>query len=238
MCTVSFIPSGDQCFITSNRDEHISRPQAYKPQFDTRGSARILYPKDPKAGGTWFALNENGVAVVLLNGAFTRHVSHGSYAKSRGLVVLDLAYSDRPKDVLWQMDLIRIEPFTLVVFDNELLEFRWDGNQKYFRPLDPAKSHIWSSATLYKDAVISQRSHLFDMFLNNNPKAGPDDVVDFHSNNHDDFENGFIIDRESGLKTFSVTQAVLGDGQMVMRHFDLMNKASYEVPFTAKQLIL
>lgn len=236
MCTVSFIPSGNRYFITSNRDEHISRPVAHQPQFESRGGSRVLFPKDPKAGGTWFALNENGVSVVLLNGAFTRHTSNGSYAKSRGLVVLDVAYSNQPKDLLWKMDLNGIEPFTLVVFDNELLEFRWDGSQKYFRPLDPTKNHIWSSATLYRDEVIAQRAQLFNRFMDNNPKAAPDDVVDFHSNNHDDFENGFIINRESGLKTFSVTQAILGEGDLMLRHFDLIENASYEVPFNTTQL--
>ena len=70
MCTVSFISTGDQYVITSNRDEHISRPLALQPQEETIGSVKVLFPRDPKAGGTWFALNEKGAVAVLLNGGF------------------------------------------------------------------------------------------------------------------------------------------------------------------------
>lgn len=238
MCTVSFVSVDNRYFITSNRDEHISRPSAQKPQEEVIGNTRILFPKDPKAGGTWFALNEYGVVSVLLNGAFVRHASVGNYRRSRGLILLDVISSDNPETKLWEMELYNIEPFTMVLFNSELLEFRWDGNQKYFRPLDKTKNHIWSSSTLYEDKVIEHRAQLFDRFIDQNPVIGASDVVNFHSTNHDDFENGFIIDRGSGLKTFSVTQVVLEEDETLMRHLDLLNNASYEVPFSSNQLIL
>ena len=238
MCTVSFIISGSRRLITSNRDEHISRPLALEPKKETIGSAKVLFPKDPKAGGSWFALNDNGSVAVLLNGGFVNHAPTGNYARSRGLVLLDVIASQQPYELLQAMELRRIEPFTLVLFNGKLLEFRWDGHQKYYRPLDASKNHIWSSATLYKDEVIKQRRNLFQKFIDGNSKITPKDVVDFHSNNHDDFENGFIIDRDSGLKTFSVTQAVLDDEEIVMRHLDLLNDKFFEVPFSPTQLTL
>ncbi|RIV67417.1 NRDE family protein [Flagellimonas aequoris] len=238
MCTVSFMSQGDTYLVTSNRDEHISRPRSLEPKEETVGPMRVLFPKDPRAGGTWFAVNEVGVVAVLLNGAFVGHLPNGNYAKSRGLIVLDVISSKKPEQMLEQMDLCRIEPFTLVLFNSRLLEFRWDGNQKYFRPLDKSKNHIWSSATLYQDAVIEHRARLFDRFTKENTLIKPQDVLNFHSNNHDDFENGFIIDRETGLKTFSVTQVVLDEEETLMRHVDLLNDKRYEVPFSSRQLIL
>ena len=236
MCTVSFIASGGRRLITSNRDEHISRPLALQPQEKTIGSVKVLFPKDPKAGGTWFALNENGSVAVLLNGGFVDHVPTGNYARSRGLVLLDVIASEHPYELLQEMELLNIEPFTLVFFNGDLLEFRWDGHQKYYRPLDAAKNHIWSSATLYNDAVIEHRKNLFEKFIGQNSRITSRKVVEFHSNNHDDFENGFIIDRDSGLKTFSVTQAVLDDEEILMRHLDLLNDKFIEVPFSSNQL--
>nr|WP_321414264.1 NRDE family protein [uncultured Allomuricauda sp.] len=236
MCTVSFIASGGRRLITSNRDEHISRPLALQPQEKTIGSVKVLFPKDPKAGGTWFALNENGSVAVLLNGGFVDHVPTGNYARSRGLVLLDVIASEHPYELLQEMELLNIEPFTLVFFNGDLLEFRWDGHQKYYRPLDAAKNHIWSSATLYNDTVIEHRKNLFEKFIGQNSRITSRKVVEFHSNNHDDFENGFIIDRDSGLKTFSVTQAVLDDEEIVMRHLDLLNDKFIEVPFSSNQL--
>jgi uncharacterized protein with NRDE domain len=232
MCTVSFISRGDRYFITSNRDEHISRPSANKPQEEIINDVKVLFPKDPKAGGTWFALNEFGVVSVLLNGAYVRHQSKGNYAKSRGLVLLDVISSLNPEICLQKMDLYNIEPFTLVLLNGNLLEFRWDGNQKYFTPLDKTQDHIWSSVTLYDDAVIAKRASLFNTFLRKTERIEAADVVDFHSNNHEDFENGFIIDRQTGLKTFSVTQAVIEPEEILMHHIDLHNDATYEVPFS------
>ncbi|MBO0322669.1 NRDE family protein [Muricauda sp. CAU 1633] len=231
MCTVSFISRNNRYYITSNRDEHVSRPLAYQPQEKTINDVKVLFPKDPKAGGTWFAINELGVVSVLLNGAYVRHQSKGSYVKSRGLVLLDVISSLHPETTLQQMDLYNIEPFTLILLNGSLLEFRWDGNQKYFTPLDKAKDHIWSSVTLYTDDVIAKRASLFDSFLRKKEHIEAKDVVDFHSNNHKDFENGFIIDRETGLKTFSVTQTVLDQEEILMRHIDLLSDTTYEVPF-------
>lgn len=236
MCTVSFIYSGGKRFITSNRDEHVSRPLAFRPQEEIIGNTKVLFPKDPKAGGTWFALNEFGSVAVLLNGGFVNHVPSGNYARSRGLVLLDVISSEHPYALLQNMELLNIEPFTLILFNGNLLEFRWDGHQKYYRPLDATKNHIWSSATLYTDEVIEHRRELFQKFTDGKTQIVGSSVIDFHSNNHDDFENGFIIDRDSGLKTFSVTQAILDDEDVRMHHLDLLNDAFFEVPFSPSQL--
>ena len=236
MCTVSFISRNNRYFITSNRDEHISRPLAYEPREEVINATKVLFPKDPRAGGTWFALNEYGAATVLLNGAFVRHGRIGNYAKSRGLVLLDAISSQEPELKLQEMDLYNIEPFTLILFNAKLLEFRWDGDQKYFKPLDKEKDHIWSSVTLYDDNVIAHRASLFDRFLQTTTDIGASDVMDFHSNNHQDFENGFIIDRKTGLKTFSVTQAVIDQEETLLRHLDLLNNKEYVMPFSPDQL--
>nr|WP_298930144.1 NRDE family protein [uncultured Allomuricauda sp.] len=238
MCTVSFISRNNNYFITSNRDEHISRPLAFEPMEEIVNSIKILFPKDPKAGGTWFALNENGVVAVLLNGAFKKHKSKGNYAKSRGLILLDVISASNPKSFVDEMDLNNIEPFTLVLFDAiTLMEFRWDGKQKHSKPLDKNQSHIWSSATLYDEEAIANRTSLFSEFMSVSSDIEASDVVDFHSNNNEDYENGFIIDRNTGLKTFSVTQAVLTKEEAVLKHFDLLNDKKYVIPFSPNQLI-
>nr|WP_298791270.1 NRDE family protein [uncultured Allomuricauda sp.] len=239
MCTVSFISRNNSYFITSNRDEHISRPNAFEPKEEIINSVKVLFPKDPKAGGTWFALNEYGMVTVLLNGAFERHESTGNYAKSRGVVLLEVISEPNPMLFIEEMVLNNIEPFTLVLFDGtKLVELRWDGKQKHMKPLNKNEDHIWSSATLYDEVVIEQRSSLFTDFIGNNNTITASDVVDFHSNNHEDDENGFIINRDTGLRTFSVTQAVLGMEESVLKHFDLLNNKKHIIPFSPNQLTL
>ena len=56
--------------ITSNRDEHIMRKNALAPAEQDINGKKVVFPKDPKAGGSWFAVAEDGAVVVFLNGAF------------------------------------------------------------------------------------------------------------------------------------------------------------------------
>jgi uncharacterized protein with NRDE domain len=70
----------------------------------------VIYPKDPKAGGTWYVVDENGTVLVLLNGAEEKHTIKLSYRKSRGLIVLDIIGNVSPRDFWNTIDLDGIEP--------------------------------------------------------------------------------------------------------------------------------
>ena len=112
MCTVTFVASQNKFIITHNRDEKTLRPSAVEPKNYLVNNKVILFPKDPKAGGTWFSVSQNGTVLVLLNGGEEKHEIQSSYRKSRGLIVLDLISS---KSVVsnWNfIDLQSIEPFT------------------------------------------------------------------------------------------------------------------------------
>lgn len=223
MCTVSFVAGHGIKFFTSNRDEHQLRPPAFAPAVAEINGTAVIFPKDSKAGGTWFAANERGGVVVLLNGAFVKHVSEGPYRRSRGLVLLDVVSAENATEAFHALDLDNIEPFTLVVFESETLhELRWDGSQRHAKPLDPNGAFIWSSATLYTPETIAHRERLFHAFLEKEPAPDAEAILSFHRHNHQDFENGFVIDRGDGMKTQSVTQAVLAPPAPIsLRHLDL-----------------
>ncbi|MCM4171938.1 hypothetical protein DHD32_10630 [Arenibacter sp. TNZ] len=224
MCTVSFISHQNKSIITSNRDEHVSRPTAFYPNEERINNYKVIYPKDPKGKGTWFAIREDGVALVLLNGAFQKHIPKERYAMSRGLVLLKIIGEEAPETQFAKMNLIEIEPFTLIFFNgSQLLEFRWDGSTKHRKELKPNGNYIWSSVTLYNEEVAQEREQLFEEFLKNNEWLNENSIVDFHLNNNDDFENGFVIDRNNGLQTVSITQAVIKKDELDFTHFDLLN---------------
>ena len=132
MCTVSFVFSKDKYIITSNRDEKTNRATAIAPKLYLINQKKIIFPKDPKAGGTWFAVNDKGTVVVLLNGAKCKHLPKLNYKKSRGLILLDVM-SEKCCVTAWQnIDLENIEPFTLILFENKkLYHLQWDGTKKY-----------------------------------------------------------------------------------------------------------
>src|SRR5678815_4163857 len=158
MCTETFIPSGDKIFLTSNRDERLRRKQALPPRFYIHNDVQLLYPRDEDAGGSWIAVNENGNAAVLLNGAFVKHAAFPSYKKSRGLILLDIIKAHIPVKYFSEIELSGIEPFTMIIVEaGNLFECRWNGTKKFPKHLEISNAYIWS-CLLYTSDAADERS--------------------------------------------------------------------------------
>jgi uncharacterized protein with NRDE domain len=226
MCTVTYIPStGNGYFLTSNRDEKKIRLVAQKPVWYLYASGKILFPKDGNAGGTWMALHENGNAMVLLNGATQAHQYLPPYRKSRGVVFLDIFDHPQPLAAFDQVNLHKIEPFTLVIRQQQYLFLtRWDGMDKTIEELDPAKGYIWSSSTLYSNEVIRKRKEWFDLFLTQHQDAGVDEILNFHRFAGDgDETNDVLMNRNDELFTVSITQLYRNQLNSLFQYYDLQN---------------
>jgi hypothetical protein len=222
MCTVTVVRNGGETIITSNRDEQVSRPAALSPKKYLINGKSITFPKDPFGGGTWFAIDDFGNAVVLLNGAKEKHQVLPQYRKSRGLILLDIISSTSPIAIWPLIDLSNIEAFTIVLFENKkLYELQWDGFTKQSRLIDRS-SAIWSSSTLYSKLITTSRESWFDELLSVKGSAITAlDMIGFHTTSHnDDHQNGLIIDRQN-LKTLSVTQAKIQNASSELTYFDL-----------------
>ncbi|HRH50701.1 MAG TPA: NRDE family protein [Panacibacter sp.] len=230
MCTVTFITAKDRYYITSNRDEKADRKQALQPASYCDDDITLVYPKDVDAGGTWIALHNNGNAAVLLNGAFTAHVSEPPYNKSRGIIFLDVISSDMPVEKFQRIDLTNIEPFTLVVFDdNNLYECRWDGSRKYHKQLNKNKHHIWSSATLYNEEIVKKREQWFAKWLKENPTPSMQDILHFHQfAGEGDTQNDLLMNRNNNMLTVSVTGIEFNDERATMHYIDLKDNVLYQ----------
>lgn len=220
MCTVTYFPLKNKIVLTSNRDEKPNRSAQ-----EIHREKGIFYPKDATKNGTWFAVSENGNALILLNGAFEKHPVKTNYRKSRGLIVLDLIAEEDIFKSIELIDLENIEPFTLVIFqENQLAEFRWDGAEKHFKILDINRPYIWSSATLYDESARGKRRQIFKEFLQNE-MISEEDILDFHHQKTDDMENGITIKRQNTIQTISTTQLVISD-EMTLKHYDRLNPYS------------
>jgi uncharacterized protein with NRDE domain len=233
MCTVSFVCSNDKIIITSNRDEKIIRPSAIPPKNYTLNGKNIIFPKDSKAGGTWYVVDENGTVLVLLNGADQKHQVQSNYRKSRGQIVLEMISSASPKEFWNEIDLENIEPFTLVLFqDKELFQLRWNGNEKSTINLEIDKNYVWSSSTLYSKDIQEQRSSWFYAFLDTNPEIDETKMLHFHRyTESDNSEHGLVINRKNELKTLSITQSVIEKNKVMIRHLDLIAEKEYSKTF-------
>ncbi len=231
MCTVSFIPVRDTFFITSNRDEKLSRKTAISPGMFEYNGQKLFFPKDADAGGTWIVMKENGDVAVLLNGAFICHTAEPPYRLSRGVVLLDIISSERPSVAFTKMNLQDIEPFTIILLENNCLyEFRWDGTEKYCRRLRVNRPYIWSSATLYDGFVIKKREQWFASFLNNHPIPTQQDVLNFHRFTGDgDQRNDLLMTRDSMYTTISISSILLTKDRGCIKYMDIKNNSSSEI---------
>jgi len=229
MCTVTFIPSGDKIYITSNRDEKSWRRQALPPRFYIHNQVQLLYPRDEDAGGSWIAVNENGNAAVLLNGAFVKHTPSSSYRKSRGLIFLDIIKSYKPLKYFSAIDLTSIEPFTIIIVEaTNLFECRWDGHKKYCRQRETAEAHIWSSATLYNKQVRGKREQRFAAWLIEHKEPEQDNILSFHRFSGDgNKETDLLMSRGGEIYTVSITSVELNNANAIMQYHDLHNKETH-----------
>lgn len=134
MCTVSWLhqDSGYQLFC--NRDEKRTRRPASEPRMLTREGVRFLAPIDGDFGGTWIAVNEFRLSLVLLNRA------PSSAAKlSRGLLPMNLIRSRSLAEVSGTVaasDLSGFAPFALAALEPDMpaMLFHWNGRDLMVSP--------------------------------------------------------------------------------------------------------
>ena len=222
MCTVTYIPTPEGCIVTSNRDEKITRERALSPQEYLIEGKKIIFPKDPKAGGTWVANNETKI-IVLLNGAQEKHIPKPNYRKSRGLVVLDLMTAENTFDYWEKIDLTDIEPFTIVLVENnKLIQLQWNEAEKSTTEFDSKQFHIWSSSTLYSKEIREQRKEWFQDFIKRKNAPTPEEILHFHQfTESENKEFGLQINRNDVLKTISITQCKVMNDTIKMEYLDL-----------------
>lgn len=225
MCTVTYIPTKEYFYLTSNRDEKNWRTDALAPAVYASGSGNMIFPKDGDAGGTWIAAHENGNIVIFLNGGLKAHTPAPPYRKSRGLILLDILEHTTPFNSFLVINLNGIEPFTAIIRDNgHLFECRWDGSAKHHAEIDPAAPHIWSSVTLYDEETISKRRRWFEEWVAENNEPSQGDILHFHQFTGDgDTNNDLKMNRGGKVFTVSITSIEIGNSGMTMDYLDLKN---------------
>jgi hypothetical protein len=171
--------------------------------------------------------------LVLLNGAEEKHILKSGYRKSRGLIVLDLIGSNSPLEAWQSIDLNNIEPFTLVLFENQkLYQLRWDEFQKSSLTLDINQNHIWSSSTLYSKEIREKRANWFFTFLDTEPEVNEKELFNFHRYTEgENTEHGLVINRNDVLKTLSITQTVIEKNKVSIHYNDLIAEKDFSNVF-------
>jgi len=207
MCTVTYIPTGNNEFIfTSNRDEAPKRSASGIVQLEQNGKT-LLFPQDATAKGTWIAISDANQLVCILNGAFVKHERRTPYRMSRGIMALDFFKYKNALDFFGKFDFKGIESFTMIIFDDgKLYEFRWDETQKHIKELNISEKYIWSSCTLYTPEWQTKRREWFAAWQKENSIITQDAVLDFHKNGGEgNSEFDIIMKWKDIVRTTSIT---------------------------------
>jgi uncharacterized protein with NRDE domain len=221
MCTVLFAPTGKSSLIASLRDESPRRVGALVPAAYEGNEMRYVMPLDPTGGGSWVGYNEAGAVVVLLNGAFEKHIPAPPYRLSRGIIVRTLLDSRMPVVEWMLMPMENIEPYTLIVFsDGKLFRLAWDGKEKSRQPLDETTTHIFSSATLYDKEAKSMRENYFRNWIAMNPPLDKLSILSFFQSLKDT-QNGFIMNRNELVQTLSYSFICMDPDGYSFHYYDL-----------------
>lgn len=133
MCTVSWSFRKQSYRLFFNRDEQRSRLRAERPRLIKWRGSELIAPVDPQGGGSWIALNREGIVAFLLNNYADRQDDSGlGRYRSRGEVPLSIASNtdfDACVDALETLDTARYRPFIAGVVSpsGESHAVAWNG---------------------------------------------------------------------------------------------------------------
>lgn len=170
MCTASWWYASDGSYeVFFNRDEQKSRIHALPPRSLRRDGVDFIAPLDGARGGSWFASNEYGVTVCLLNHYPSDDVpvfehTPTSSTSTRGEIVLRCAAAKEVSHVLEmleQQDLGLFRPFHLLALglDGDVKLMTWNG-----RTLEHSISGLEapiSSSSFQTESVITERQRQY-----------------------------------------------------------------------------
>jgi hypothetical protein len=179
------------------------------------------------AGGSWIAVQSDGRAACLLNGAYEPYQMGILTKQSRGVMLLDLFNYSNTEQFVREWAFHSVAPFTMIVLDGTILtEIIWDGKDINSKAIiDDHK--IWSSVQLYTEATRKDKRERFEHWIGeqrmNNPSQ--QDIMYFHQTGHPDF-----LIANDRVQTISVSSVSINPkSEITFEHLDLISKKSSQL---------
>lgn len=235
MCTLSILPiNKNQVIFTFNRDESPNR-ESTPPQLIEDEGESYLSPIDLESYGTWLGVSETGILIFLMNGGFVKHKRKESYKHSRGLIIPMFYANQGSIAYLDEMDLIDIEPFTLLIYkDNALTHFVWDGRLKFWNNLKNSDAHIFSSSTLYTQENKITRQTWFESAIEKFDSDHATKILNLHLTSY--LQNGLRYPGGNKVETVSTSQIIVTEAGARFDYYDLSTNKKWTNQLTWKKI--
>jgi transport and Golgi organization protein 2 len=223
MCTLTVVTRNDTYLMAMNRDEKIARGTGSPAEIHEFDAARAIYPGDGE-GGTWFATNEYGISLALLNWNHIAPSGKAAKTRSRGRVIPALIHSRSLAGLHEVCDVSNFKgmmPFRLVgVFpsEQEIWEWRWDSTQLGFHV------HFWESRHWFSSSLSDDRAETLRGTACRNAEHESDaGSVPWLRRLHASHAGGprpfsLCVHRED-VKTLSYSEVMVAAGRIQMGHF-------------------
>lgn len=242
MCTVTVIPVSSGWRLVCNRDESRTRAAAIPPIVRTIAGRSVLMPVDPPSGGTWLAVNDAGVALVLIN------LNEGVPAKaagnmSRGLVIPSLAGAGSLDELIQRarrFDARPYSPFRLAALDRQrcVLLRTTRGSLQAIAESAVTAPLFFTSSGLGDALVEGPRRALFVERLFSQSTSAAQDA--FHAHAWNDRPHLSVCMSRADARTVSVTTLELRASQATMRYREIGGEASpaVELPIGPRESLV
>jgi hypothetical protein len=214
MCTVTVVPVAGGVRLACNRDEQRTRPAALPPTLMKAACRHALAPVDPAGGGTWVAVSDAGLLLVLLNVTVEPGVRPpGVPRQTRGAIIPALLSCDTLSDAIARalaLGSADYAPFRLVIADSlELAELRSEGSGVCLVRREPLLvPRLFTSSGLGDRLVEGVRGSLFaDLFTPGTNWVARQD--DFHRHSWADRPQVSVCMRRPEARTVSLTVVLL-----------------------------
>ena len=221
MCTLSWLVNAQGYEVFFNRDEQRSRVKAEPPAYDTVTDS--IMPIDPQGGGTWIAVNANGITLCLLNNyQAAAQIKKGNH-KSRGSLIpllLEFKTHDEILQCLYRIEMKDYLPFWLCIFphdfkkDNESIDcYKWDGD---VLTVDKPEQPVVSSAVSLTE-VQQKRGSLFNKTMKS--ISNTEKHLSYHSSHLPEKGKFSVCMHREDAHTQSLSHIVVGD-TIIFRYQD------------------
>ena len=221
MCTVSWLHQPDGLHLLCNRDEKRDRELASPPVINEIDGVRFIMPRDGRAGGSWIAANEAGLAVTLLNQYNSRLPDTPPYP-SRGQLVLSLMCCRSVEEAaarLRKLDIRVFRPFKLLAFERDAIPLRgtWTGETFLLERLDNMCPQT-SSSFRTREVIDSRKQRYTNLRKRNGGELTLDLLQQYHRGHHPKRGAYSVCMHRPDACTVSFTHVVLGSDETTLQY--------------------